>query len=250
MNRIESDIEYCEKAILHGSLSFHAASLALPKSVRTPCLALYAFCRLADDEVDLKQDKSASIYDLVQRLDLVYAGTPRDHPMDRAFANMVEKFDMPRALPEALFEGFVWDAMSKQYKTFDDLISYSARVASSVGAMLCVIMGERRAEVLSRACDLGVAMQLTNIARDIGEDAKESRLYVPHDWFQQEGLDPNEFLLDPNKSESTVVFTKRLLGKAETLYHRSEAGIAYLPPKVRPAMFAARHIYSAIGNEI
>jgi phytoene synthase len=200
--------------------------------------------------VDLKQDKSASIYDLVQRLDLVYAGTPRDHPMDRAFANMVEKFDMPRALPEALFEGFVWDAMSKQYKTFDDLISYSARVASSVGAMLCVIMGERRAEVLSRACDLGVAMQLTNIARDIGEDAKEGRLYVPHDWFQQEGLDPKEFLSDPNRSESTVVFTKRLLGKAETLYHRSEAGIAYLPPKVRPAMFAARHIYSAIGIEI
>ena len=250
MNNIESDIEYCEKAILHGSLSFHAASLALPKSVRTPCLALYAFCRLADDEVDLKQDKSASIYDLVQRLDLVYAGTPRDHPMDRAFANMVEKFDMPRALPEALFEGFVWDAMSKQYKTFDDLISYSARVASSVGAMLCVIMGERRAEVLSRACDLGVAMQLTNIARDIGEDAKEGRLYVPHDWFQQEGLDPKEFLSDPNRSKSTVVFTKRLLGKAETLYHRSEAGIAYLPPKVRPAMFAARHIYSAIGIEI
>ena len=120
MKTIESDIDYCKKAILHGSLSFHAASLALPESVRTPCLALYAFCRLADDEVDLKQDKSASIYDLVQRLDLVYAGTPRNHPMDRAFANMVEKFDMPRALPEALFEGFVWDAMSKQYKTFDE----------------------------------------------------------------------------------------------------------------------------------
>ena len=81
MNTIESDIEYCKKAILHGSLSFHAASLALPESVRTPCLALYAFCRLADDEVDLKKDKSASIYDLVQRLDLVYAGTPRNHPM-------------------------------------------------------------------------------------------------------------------------------------------------------------------------
>ncbi len=105
MKTKDSDIEYCKKAILHGSLSFHAASLALPESVRTPCLALYAFCRLADDEVDLKQDKSASIYDLVKRLDLVYAGTPRNHPMDRAFANMVEKFDMPRALPESLFEG-------------------------------------------------------------------------------------------------------------------------------------------------
>ena len=250
MKTIESDIEYCKKAILHGSLSFHAASLALPESVRTPCLALYAFCRLADDEVDLKQDKSASIYDLVQRLDLVYAGTPRNHPMDRAFANMVEKFDMPRALPEALFEGFVWDAMSKQYKTFDELISYSARVASSVGVMLCVIMGERRAEVLARACDLGVAMQLTNIARDIGEDAKEGRLYVPHDWFQQEGLDPKKFLSKPDTSEGIILFTKKLLSKAQTLYHRSEAGIAYLPPKVRPAMFAARHIYSAIGTEI
>ena len=121
--------------------------------------------------------------------------------MDRAFANMVEKFDMPRALPEALFEGFVWDAMSKQYKTFDELISYSARVASSVGVMLCVIMGERRAEVLSRACDLGVAMQLTNIARDIGEDAKEGRLYIPLDWFQQEGLDPAQFLIEPTQSK-------------------------------------------------
>ncbi len=250
MNTIESDIEYCKKAILHGSLSFHAASLALPESVRTPCLALYAFCRLADDEVDLKKDKSASIYDLVQRLDLVYAGTPRNHPMDRAFASMVEKFDMPRALPEALFEGFVWDAMSKQYNNIDELISYSARVASSVGVMLCVIMGERRAEVLSRACDLGVAMQLTNIARDIGEDAQEGRLYIPLDWFQQEGLDPAQFLIEPTQSQSTVRFTKRLLGQAQTLYHRSEAGIAFLPPKVRPAMFAARHIYSAIGTEI
>ena len=99
--------------------------------------------------------------------------------------------------------------------------------------MLCVIMGERRAEVLARACDLGVAMQLTNIARDIGEDAKEGRLYVPHEWFQQEGLDPKKFLSKPDTSESMVLFTKKLLGKAQTLYHRSEAGIAYLPPKVR-----------------
>ena len=88
MNTIESDIEYCKKAILHGSLSFHAASLALPESVRTPCLALYAFCRLADDEVDLKKDKSASIYDLVQRLDPVYAGTPRNHPMAVSYTHL------------------------------------------------------------------------------------------------------------------------------------------------------------------
>ena len=76
----ESDMKYCEEAIRHGSLSFHAASLLLPKAVRDPCLALYAFCRLADDEVDLKTDKSASVKDLVQRLDQVYMGTPRNRP--------------------------------------------------------------------------------------------------------------------------------------------------------------------------
>ena len=99
---VQSDMEYCEDAIRHGSLSFHSASLLLPKSVRDPCLALYAFCRLADDEVDLKEDKSASVHDLVARLDQVYSGRPRNRPMDRAFARMVEEFDMPRALPEAL----------------------------------------------------------------------------------------------------------------------------------------------------
>ena len=146
-----SDMDYCEQAIRHGSLSFHAASLLLPRSVREPCLALYAFCRLADDEVDLKDDKSASVRDLVKRLDDVYSGRPRNRPMDRAFARMVETCNMPRALPEALIEGLVWDAMGKEYNSLEDLTGYAVRVASAVGAMMCVIMGERNANVLARA---------------------------------------------------------------------------------------------------
>jgi phytoene synthase len=170
MSNSQEDLDYCENAIKNGSLSFHAASRLLPRAVRNSCLALYAFCRLADDEVDLKEDKSASVYDLVERLEQVYSGKPRNLPMDRAFARMVEETQMPRALPEALIEGLVWDAMERRYNTFDELVAYSARVASAVGVMMCVIMRQRDSNVLARACDLGVAMQLTNIARDIGEE--------------------------------------------------------------------------------
>ena len=163
MSNSQEDLDYCENAIKNGSLSFHAASRLLPRAVRNSCLALYAFCRLADDEVDLKEDKSASVYDLVERLDQVYSGKPRNLPMDRAFARMVEETQMPRALPEALIEGLVWDAMERRYNTLDELVAYSARVASAVGVMMCVIMRQRDSNVLARACDLGVAMQLTNI---------------------------------------------------------------------------------------
>ena len=179
MSNRREDLDYCEQAIKNGSLSFHAASRLLPNAVRNSCLALYAFCRLADDEVDLKEDKSASVYDLVERLDKVYTGSPIDLPMDRAFARMVEETEMPRALPEALIEGLVWDAMERRYQTFDERVAYSARVASSVGVMMCVIMRQRDSNVLSRACDLGSAMTLTNIDGDIGEEARTGRMYIP-----------------------------------------------------------------------
>ena len=250
MSNRKEDLEYCEQAIKNGSLSFHAASRLLPNAVRNSCLALYAFCRLADDEVDLKEDKSASVYDLVERLDKVYSGSPRDLPMDRAFARMVEETEMPRALPEALIEGLVWDAMERRYQTFDELVAYSARVASSVGVMMCVIMRQRDSNVLARACDLGVAMQLTNIARDIGEDAREGRLYIPLNWMKEVGVNPKLFLQSPTPTPEIRSLAHRLLAKAETLYQRSESGLVCLPKAVRPAMFSARHIYAAIGQEI
>ena len=184
------DLEACTEAIRHGSLSFHAASKLLPKRVRDPALALYAFCRLADDEVDLKAAKAEAVLDLRDRLELVYAGRPRNAAPDRAFAGVVEQFEMPRTLPDALLEGLAWDAETRTYATLSNVRDYAARVASAVGAMMCVLMGVRDADALARACDLGVAMQLTNIARDVGEDALEGRLYLPTDWLEDAGIDP------------------------------------------------------------
>lgn len=244
------DLAHCEAAIRHGSLSFHAASKLLPPAVRDPALALYAFCRLADDAVDLQTEKAAAVLSLRDRLDLVYAGRPRNAAPDRAFAAMVADHDMPRALPEALLEGLAWDAVGRDYATLSDLRAYSARVASAVGAMMCVLMGVRDAQALARACDLGVAMQLTNIARDVGEDARESRLYLPTDWLAEAGIDPAGFLRDPQATPAIRAMVARLLREADTLYARSEAGVAALPLACRPGIFAARYIYAGISGQV
>src|SRR6056297_3786135 len=250
MTMAAEDMAHCAAAIRDGSRSFHAASKLLPRSVRDPALALYAFCRLADDEVDLKAEKAEAVLRLHERLDLAYAGRPKDAPADRAFAALIEEFDMPRALPEALLEGLAWDGMERRYATLSELRSYSARVASAVGAMMCVLMRVRDAKALARACDLGVAMQLTNIARDVGEDARAGRLYLPTDWLAEEGIDIEEFLADPKPSPEVRRLVRRLLAEANRLYFRSEPGIKALPLAARPGIFAARHCYDAIGRQL
>jgi phytoene synthase len=245
-----ADLAHCRAAIRTGSRSFHAASRLLPGAVRDPALVLYAFCRLADDAVDEHTEKARAVLSLSDRLDLAYAGRPRNAPEDRAFAAIIESFEMPRALPEALLEGLAWDAQVRTYRTLSDIRAYSARVAAAVGAMMCVLMRVRDSDALARACDLGVAMQLTNIARDVGEDARAGRLYLPLDWMEQAGIAPKTFLADPLPTPEIRRMTARLIAEAERLYRRSEAGIARLPPAARTGIWAARLIYAGIGTQV
>jgi len=245
-----ADRAACAAAIRTGSKSFHAASLLLPRGVRTPAYALYAFCRLADDAVDLSQGKIAALARLRERLDRAYAGRPMNDPADRAFADMIERYAMPRALPEALIEGLAWDAEGRRYDDIGGLRAYGARVAGSVGAMMTVLMGRRDAETLARACDLGVAMQLSNIARDVGEDARAGRLYLPLDWMAAAGIDPAAFLADPRPSPALGALVAALLAEAERLYERSAPGVGLLPARARPAIRAARLLYREIGREV
>ncbi|MES2144797.1 MAG: phytoene/squalene synthase family protein [Pseudomonadota bacterium] len=245
-----ADMDWCRDAIRTGSLSFHAASRLLPEKVRAPALALYAFCRIADDAVDEGDDKADAVLTLRDRLALVYEGRPRNAPADRAFAGVVEAFEMPSALPEALLEGLAWDAIGRRYDTLSGVLDYSARVAAAVGAMMCVLMRVRDADALARACDLGLAMQLTNIARDVGEDARAGRLYLPLDWLREGGLAAEDFLADPQPTAVIRRSVARLLSQADRLYLRAEAGVAALPAACRPGIYAARHIYDGIGGEV
>ncbi len=244
------DLAACRALLRGGSRSFHAASLLLPARVRDPASALYAFCRVADDAIDRDGGAAAALAALHDRLDRIYRGTPSDHPADRAFAAVVERHHIPRALPDALLEGFAWDLEARRYDTIDDLHGYAARVAGCVGVMMTLVMGRREPSVLARACDLGMAMQLTNIARDVGEDARAGRLYLPQQWLREAGIDPDSFLARPAFSRNLGTVVQRLLDHADGLYARAADAISALPADCRPAIHAARVLYAEIGREL
>ncbi|MGC9268916.1 phytoene/squalene synthase family protein [Acidiphilium sp.] len=244
------DLATCHDLLRGGSFSFHAASRLLPSRIRNPATALYAFCRIADDAVDEGADKSAAVALLAQRLDRAYRGRPDNHPIDRAFTRMIEANAIPRTLPDALIEGLAWDAEGRRHETSADARAYAARVAGSVGAMMTLIMGRRDSDSLAAACDLGVAMQFTNIARDVGEDARAGRLYLPLDWLAAESIDPAAFLAAPRLTPALARVIARLLEEAETFYDRALPGIARLPRDCRPGIHAARMIYRAIGRAL
>ncbi len=246
----QADLAECRAMIKAGSRTFHAASLLLTAKVRDPAYALYAFCRLADDAVDLGTNRLAALERLEERLDLAYQGRPKNLAADRAFARMVERFAVPRTLPEALLEGLRWDAEGRHYDDLAALEAYATRVAGTVGAMMTLVMGVRDPVALARATDLGIAMQLTNIARDVGEDAANGRLYLPRTWLTEAGIDADAWRRAPVFDDRLAAVVRRLLESADHLYERATPGIAKLPLGCRPAMLAARRLYAEIGREV
>jgi phytoene synthase len=243
------DLAHCRRLLRDGSRSFLAASRILPREVARAACALYAFCRVADDRVDAGDSRGA-LEDLHERLARIYAGAPRAVAADRAFAAVVARYRVPRAWPLALLEGFEWDARGRQYEELPQLRAYAARVAGSVGAMMACIMGGRGPAALARACELGVAMQLTNIARDVGDDARLGRLYLPRAWMRAAGIDPDAWLANPVHSPALGSVVRRLLDEAETLYRGGRAGIGSLPLACRPGIRAAALLYADIGRAV
>ena len=253
------EAQLCRELLAAGSKSFHAASLLLPRRMRLPAAAVYAFCRVADDAIDEADPAAggapAALVGLRQRLDRIYSPQPGADPVDRAFHAVAFAHGIPRAVPEALLEGFMWDATGRDYHTIGEVRAYGVRVASTVGLMMTCLMRPRDprwdlATVYARACDLGVAMQLTNIARDVGEDARRGRIYLPLEWLAEEGLDPAALRADPRPSPALARVVERLLVEADHLYARADAGIAMLPWEVRVSIRAARLIYAEIGAVI
>ena len=157
---------------------------------------------------------------------------------------------IPRDLLDALFEGFAWDAEMRRYEDLAALEAYAVRVAGTVGVMMALVMGVRHGPALARALDLGVAMQLTNIARDVGEDARAGRLYLPLSWLAEAGIDADALLARPAAGPALASVIARLLRVASGCYARADEGIAALPTDCRSAIAAARRIYAEIGSEI
>jgi phytoene synthase len=236
------------------SKSFALAALLLPRRCRDDVAVLYAYCRRVDDAVDDARDEErpARVEALFEELASVYGGAPQSDSLLVEFRRVVRQHGIPEAYPRALLEGMRSDLGPVRVTRQSDLLLYAHRVAGVVGLMLCHVftLSDRRA--LVNADHLGIAMQLTNICRDVLEDFRRDRVYLPAELLRAAGVPP----LEPPTGELTharvelAVAVRSLLGLADHYYASGDAGLAALPFRIAVAVRAARLIYAAIGAEL
>jgi len=238
--------------IAHHSKSFSLASVLLGPGLRDAAAGLYAYCRRADDAVDLVAPELAPsrVAQLSAELDDVYAGRSLSDPVLVEFQRLVFERHIPRQYPEALLEGFRLDAEGMSYETRFDLYRYCWCVAGSVGAMMCHVLGVRRESAVLHGAHLGMAMQLTNICRDVSEDWQRGRLYLPKEMAP--GL---EYVRASRQVPDAYVAVcaravKGLLADADVLYRSGDRGLPFLALRSRLAVATARNVYSGIGEHI
>jgi 15-cis-phytoene synthase len=259
MNRLETvadAAEICAQTLARHSKSFALAGKLLPRDQRRDAAVLYTYCRLVDDRIDLAEavDQPSALKELQRSLDSVYRGEPQADVRLRAFQELVQRRGVPREYPEALLEGMGMDTAGAQYQTLDDLLLYCHRVAGVVGLMMCHVLGVSDSRALRNAAHLGIAMQLTNICRDVAEDWQRGRLYLPLRMLRASGPKAlNGLSLGPLPRESRNsirTVTRQLLTEADRFYLSGDAGVWALPWRAAFSVRAARWIYAAIGGRI
>ena len=245
-----------QQTIARHSKSFALASKLLAPSVRRDALVLYAYCRRADDAVDLapRAEQPAALAALRDELCAVYEQTAQQDPVTRAFADVVHRHQIPRRYPEALLAGMAMDVLGMRYQRWADVQRYSYCVAGTVGCMMCHVMGVSDEKALQHAEDLGIAMQLTNICRDVLEDWQRGRLYLPADLLECHGAGELVLALGgplPDRAAPGLARAiEHLLDRADDFYRSGDAGLRYLSPRCRLAVRTARLVYSRIGDEL
>jgi phytoene synthase len=240
-----------EELILEHSKTFFLATSLLPTAERRAIRALYAFCRTTDDLVDRH---NASQED-VRRWQLAVdrPANRQTNPILVAWAHVRESYGVDRRYQTELIEGVRQDIVNQRYGGWEDLRRYCYLVASTVGLMAMPILGLARGVTFEQAAPyavkLGIALQLTNILRDVGEDACRGRVYLPLADLRQFGLTPDDILagVHDERFESLMLFE---IARAQALYDEALPGIALLSPIARPAVGAAALLYRAILHEI
>jgi phytoene synthase len=246
--------------IRDGSKSFFGAAHLFDAPTRESAFLLYAWCRHCDDEVDGEtlglrlapvdavspQQRLARLFEETRR---ALRGQPSPSPVFEALRRVSLRHAIPERYPLELLEGFAMDIEGRRYARAEDLFLYCYHVAGVVGLMMAHVMGTREPETLQRAADLGIALQLTNIARDVIEDARVGRVYLPLDWLEGEGIAPDK-LADPRHRQAVARVVGRLLDAADQFYASGDEGIRHLPLRSAWAVAVARSVYSEIGARV
>ncbi|MEP6538248.1 MAG: phytoene/squalene synthase family protein [Bryobacteraceae bacterium] len=244
---------YSEAAIVtaNGSKSFYFATRWFPPDLARAAHAVYWFCRYTDDLVDECCSVEQGREDLEQwaaLLNAALAGEPPTHPVLRVFMDTARRYSIPDEYPLDLIEGMRMDLDGVRYASFADLRQFCYRVASVVGLMMAHVIGFRE-PALPYAIDLGIAMQLTNILRDVGEDLERGRIYLPADEMERFGYSERDLRLRV-RNDSFRALMQFQAGRARTYYAQAEPGIALLEARGRFAVKVASDVYRQILSRI
>ena len=256
----EALVRAATETIAKGSKSFAAASRLFDRTTRESAVMLYAWCRHCDDVVDEQElgrpgagnaelSPAARVEMLEAQTRSALAGEKQSEPAFAALQEAARRHSIPARYPLQHLSGFRMDLEERRYETIGDTLDYAYHVAGVVGVMMAHIMGARDPSVLDRASDLGIAFQLTNIARDIVEDAAIGRCYLPSAWLDEAGIPPGDVAAPRNRAALASV-ASRLLDLAEPYYASAAIGIAALPPRSAWAIATALGIYRQIGIEV
>ena len=248
------DYKYAESSISKGSKSFYFASKFMKRERRNSYYAIYAFCRHTDDLVDDNEGKprlqKLLIRNWRRRFLEAYRTGRTDDPVLRPFVHVMKKHRIPLRYPLELIRGVAMDISKKEYGTFTELRRYCFRVASVVGLMLMRCLGIKNARKSKRcAISLGIAMQLTNILRDVGEDARMGRVYFPKDELARFGLTIGD-ILEHRKTEQLMQFLKFQVERAREYYREAMACITTINREVRMVIALASTLYREILSVI
>lgn len=250
-HEVETAIAHCETVIWDGSKSFALAAQLFDRATMRAAFSLYGWCRYCDDQIDsFTGDDQATEERLRLLRDQTHealSGEPQKDPVFVAFQYVTTRYGIPPHYPLELLEGMAMDVRSERYETFEELLLYCYRVAGTVGLMMAHVMGVSDEKALRHATAMGIGMQLTNIARDIIEDAEQGRVYVPLSWLAETGL-LVERISEPVHRGTLALLTQRLLTAAEGYYASGRDGIRYLPFRCGCAVAAAQNVYSEIGR--
>ena len=226
--------------------TFWLAARLLPRATRNDAALVYGFCRLVDDTADEAEDVGRARLAL-EALSNEIRGRRKPRPLVAAFREAAGRLGLPMESAAELIEGVRTDLGPVRVQDDAELIRYCYRVASTVGLMMCAVLDVRRREALPHAVDLGIAMQLTNIARDVAEDAAKGRVYLPARRLRAAGVDPEELAAGRADPRAVAVVVAQVLAMADGYYRSADEGMRDLPGRVRPAILVASRVYRAIG---
>lgn len=224
------------------------ASHALPPEVRRPWLSFLAFRRAVRDAVIA--EARGSLDDLGERVSDAFDGHAGEAPLDRAIAWLASDHELPRACFEGQLEAASWDLDGRRHHTLSRVVDYAVRRMGTVAVAAACTMGRRGREPIERAVDLGVAIELTRIARDVGRDATHGHVYLPVEWLEEAGVDVDRWLARPGPSDALARVAARLGSEAERFYLRADAGMQLVPLSCRPAVRASRWLGKATLREL